>query len=465
MKNSGIDKNSQNNSTHVPFREKLKRNVGLQTYIYHKEYVKPSVAVTHNLETLEYSKLWAVPHSVSYIIVLSVLLFTCGDMSSGELEGTAKKGIYAVIGCLVTFGCIYLPDSVLKRPHPVFWRFFQSLGILYLLFLVFILFQTLESTRKIMNFFDSDLGQPLLEKEYAAQCGLTKTDFPFVNFENILISVDFYMLIHFVGWVYKMIFVRDVYMCWFLSVTWELIELSLRHWINNFYECWWDSLILDIFLCNGLGIYIGSKICSYFESRDYKDWISEKYKMTKVRYYLKYLLPNTWVKHEWNTFSSFKGYISSLWLMAVLHLVDLSNFMLKWVIWIPPSHNLLLVRIFIWAGLAAMSIREYYEYVTSKTVRKFGQYVWLAHMILFTEYAIIFKFSKNMYEDIAPAWVKLFWVGFVFLNITFAIWLILRDLKISRVSEAEKKVESFPNGYELPMDIEYVDESTQCGDN
>lgn len=49
-------------------------------------------------------------------------------------------------------------------------------------------------------------------------------------------------------------------MTWIISILFEIVELSLRHWIPNFYECWWDSLLLDLFGCNLIGILIGTWI-------------------------------------------------------------------------------------------------------------------------------------------------------------------------------------------------------------
>ena len=32
------------------------------------------------------------------------------------------------------------------------------------------------------------------------------------------------------------------------------------HLLPNFYECWWDNMILDVLLCNGLGIFTGMQV-------------------------------------------------------------------------------------------------------------------------------------------------------------------------------------------------------------
>ena len=47
------------------------------------------------------------------------------------------------------------------------------------------------------------------------------------------------------------------------------MELTFRHHLPNFYECWWDHLFLDIFGCNALGIYFGHLTCKFFEMKNY----------------------------------------------------------------------------------------------------------------------------------------------------------------------------------------------------
>ena len=54
-----------------------------------------------------------------------------------------------------------------------------------------------------------------------------------------------------------------------------LPQLLFAHLLPNFIECWWDAVILDILLCNGVGIYIGMQVCRWLEMRDYK-WESIK---------------------------------------------------------------------------------------------------------------------------------------------------------------------------------------------
>jgi phosphatidylserine synthase 2 len=50
----------------------------------------------------------------------------------------------------------------------------------------------------------------------------------------------------------------------------ELMEITFRHWLPNFYECWWDHIILDIILCNTGGILVAYYLMKRFGMREYK---------------------------------------------------------------------------------------------------------------------------------------------------------------------------------------------------
>lgn len=39
-----------------------------------------------------------------------------------------------------------------------------------------------------------------------------------------------------------MMIIRDVKMCWICSVVFEILEVTFRHWLPNFWECWWDHV-------------------------------------------------------------------------------------------------------------------------------------------------------------------------------------------------------------------------------
>ena len=51
------------------------------------------------------------------------------------------RGLLAAAGAFLVFSVLYLHDGPFRRPHPAVWRCVTGIGIVYLLSLVFLLFQ------------------------------------------------------------------------------------------------------------------------------------------------------------------------------------------------------------------------------------------------------------------------------------------------------------------------------------
>jgi phosphatidylserine synthase 2 len=120
---------------------------------------------------------------------------------------------------------------------------------LYTMFLVYVLFQPLNEARNLFKFFGSRLGEPLPEKSYAEDCRVFTPENPNNMFFNVYeAAVDVHFFAHLFGWWFKMMIIRDVKMCWLNSIMFEILEVTFRHWLPNFWECWWDHVITFIAL-------------------------------------------------------------------------------------------------------------------------------------------------------------------------------------------------------------------------
>lgn len=150
----------------------------------------------------------------------------------------------ALLG-LLAFSCAQFPGTVIKKPHPLFWRLVLGLMTFYSLLLIYLFLQPLNDARGLLKLFDENFGVPLDEKNYALDCAVYTPSNPRGNFANIKDAVlDIYFVAHFFGWWIKMMIMRDVTLCWIGSVTFEIIEITFQHWIPNFWECWWDHVRL-----------------------------------------------------------------------------------------------------------------------------------------------------------------------------------------------------------------------------
>lgn len=120
-----------------------------------------------------------------------------------------------------------------------------------------------------MQNIDPKLGVHLPEKAYGTDCRL------WIPGEGLHLQVlkdtlfDEFVIAHTLGWWAKALLIRNFWVLSILSVGFELCELTFQHWLLNFNECWWDSWILDVAVCNLGGLLIGMKTVEYFGSKNY----------------------------------------------------------------------------------------------------------------------------------------------------------------------------------------------------
>lgn len=453
----------------------MRRNVGIQTITPSKEYISPSVAVQHNLEIMEYPKFVVLPHSLTTLAFACLAIFYLAFVTNGTFETNSKNAIIALVVAVLAYSSIYLPDSTMRRPHPVFWRLVQGMALIYLGFVIFILCQSREDARNFLTFFDSNLNRPLVEKDYASDCSLSSHSFPYFSLRPIWDNIDVYVVCHLLGWFFKMMMVRNFYFCWFLSIFFELLEITFRYWLPNFYECWWDQVILDVFGANALGIWMGSIVVQWMDMKNFK-WIGENKldansndqsnqnktapkKNIIKRFFasFKIFAPNNIQKYDWQMLSSTKRFYSIIWYVIFMNLVDLSNFFNKHLLWLPSDHWLLQIRIWIWALLSTISTSEYYEYITNKNCIRLGHNVWLAHVILFGEAMIVYKFSEGYFTQPFPNWVIGFWIGVIMIISLITGYLLVKDLHRRWKNKGlSSKNDADTNTIEPSIDVEEV---------
>ena len=76
------------------------------------------------------------------------------------------------------------------------------------------------------------------EKEYGINCND-------VTLDRLWGSLDWFAFGHYWGWGMKALIIRHYGILWSVSIMWELTEMVFGHLLPNFYECWWDNLVLD----------------------------------------------------------------------------------------------------------------------------------------------------------------------------------------------------------------------------
>eukprot|EP01026_Neomeris_dumetosa_P009437 TRINITY_DN13203_c0_g1_i1.p2 TRINITY_DN13203_c0_g1~~TRINITY_DN13203_c0_g1_i1.p2 ORF type:complete len:236 (-),score=10.50 TRINITY_DN13203_c0_g1_i1:77-784(-) len=233
-------------------------------------------------------------------------------------------------------------------------------------------------------------------------------------------------------------------MLWSVSILFELMEQTFKHMLPNFNECWWDSWLLDVAICNAIGIFTGMATVGYFRSHTY-DWRGlKKHKgvIAKAKRSILQFTPKTFEHYQWSIFSSPKRCLQCLILTMAVLTVEVNAFFLKFVLWVPPSCMLNVYRLIIFFMMAIPATYEYYEFIqrrntsVNEAVIKLGSYAWLAFAAVFMELLIIFKFSQGLFLQPWPKHVLVIW-GVVLL--VFVITMMIWQFFLSRKRKNFKK--------------------------
>ena len=228
----------------------------------------------HSLEKDDFNFLFYTPRTLSTLVMIIGFINFCAYGYLDELKIKTRPYFHdpenpdvledyrwPFFFCLLTifaFAATHFPDSMIKRPHPVFWRVILGMMVTYTTFMTFLLLLPVDNARFMFKLFHPSMGNPLPERSYADDCRVYTPENPESKFYNITDAVfDVHFIAHLAGWWFKMMIMRDTKIAWITSISFELIEISFRHMLPNFYECWWDHLFLDLFGCNMFGIFLG----------------------------------------------------------------------------------------------------------------------------------------------------------------------------------------------------------------
>nr|CAG4645503.1 EOG090X05CZ [Lynceus sp. MCZ IZ 141354] len=350
------------------------------------------------------------PHTISLLLLCTgTLLYSAFTREDNDFRDNVWSGIRCVIFFFLVISVLAFPNGPFTRPHPALWRMVFGLSVLYLLALQFVLFQDYHTIRGILIWIDPSLEHFNIDmdKDYAVNC----SD---ITFERLWSHMDVFAFSHFFGWIMKALLVRHYGILWTISITWEITEIAFAHLLPNFVECWWDAILLDVVICNGLGIYVGMKLCEYLEMRTY-NWESIKDIQTatgKLKRAVLQFTPESWTHVRWlDPHSSYMRLFAVSQLIILWQISELNTFFLKHIFELPPSHSLNALRLMLIGLIVAPSVRQYYSYATDTRVKRVGTQCWVYTAIMVTEAIICLKFGRSIFQQTQ--------------SLTLSIWLAI----------------------------------------
>ena len=367
-------------------------------------------------------------HVNSLLVVLSVSIcavpFFYGPFAS--IEQALMKSFPFVCLIFLAVACVAFPHGPFIRPHPLIWRTLFGASILYLLGVVALLFLTTDQVRAFFHMLDPAVGTHFTLPTYADDCTL--------SFENLYSAMDLFVPAHFFGWVVKSLMIRHRILCWTLSIAWELLEISLIYAVPNFAECWWDQWIMDVLVCNGLGIEVGLYLCNYLEHRRYK-WsgvLERAPIVAKIKRAALQFTPESWMHVEWESLSTVTRFVQVQMLLIFLLTGELNAFLLKLNLFIPTSHRWNIYRLVFLTLIAMPAIRQFYLYCVDRRVDRLGSQCVVTILILITETALALKtMDKAAFHP--PQRNVNMWIGAGVVYVTTCVILLLRSRNTDRV--------------------------------
>ncbi|KAL0477216.1 phosphatidylserine synthase [Acrasis kona] len=368
------------------------------------------------------------PHTVTILLILitSIIYFSfIKDDVSQSTEATTKRGLVAVIVVFLVYCGVQFRDGIIIRPHPAVWRVVTGVGLIYLLVLVFFCFQSRDDARRYLAHLYPELGKPLPERSYGDSCDIYTPNHPESNFANLRDTLlDEFIIAHVFGYVAKAIIFRDMKLCWLLSLFFEIMEITLQHWLENFKECWWDHLIIDVLVCNNLGIVFGLYLCDFLRLKKYPLWIGVDEIPTtrgKVVRILQQFTPFSWTSYNWRMFENPRRFAYSIGIVLAMNIVDLNAFFLKYILWVPPRNPLNTYRLLLWFFVGMPAVREYYQFASDDHCKRLGNNIWLAIAIVCMELLLVFKYSTGLFHQSFPNHI---WFPWLISGVFFVLWFV-----------------------------------------
>ncbi|CAD5220206.1 unnamed protein product [Bursaphelenchus okinawaensis] len=363
------------------------------------------------------------PHSISILLALAVYsIYNAFLLQDSQSDQNIFSGVKATIILFLFISAFISPNGPFIRPHPVVWRIVFGVSVLYALLLQLTLFQSFDDVKKVLTWLDPDglSKRKIEETSYAEACWD-------ITLDRILASVDFFVVAHFVGWVMKALLIRHTIICWYISILWELTELFFGHVLPNFRECWWDAILLDILLCNGLGIYCGIKLCKFLEFHEFH-WESIKEIQTaggKMRRVVLQFTPESWIRVDWFNNRSLRRCGAIFLFIMFWLLAELNTFFLKSIVVIDVQHPLVTARLVLICFISAPTIRQWYLFVTDPRTTRIGMQTWTFALVCILELAICIKFGRKTFESLQMQ-ALLLWIVVVVIGTIICVWISVK---------------------------------------
>ncbi|PFH38392.1 putative phosphatidylserine synthase [Besnoitia besnoiti] len=320
-----------------------------------------------------------------------------GGSSPAAAASPLSTGVRRVVLELLVLVCIYCflqaKDGLLVRPHPGFWRVVHGVCLVHLIVMVVLLAVDVETGRTALQLlFPEIVGAR--EKVFAGTLVMDCR----INGDTIMRQLrSVWFVSHVVGWLCKMVILRNWGFCLLYSVAFEIGELSFQWLVPELCECWWDSIFIDALLSNVSGMLLGAIIMKLINMHQY-DWLGRYPLYQKV---LMSLTPFSSEDYDWSFYKTPRHLFLAITLLVFCLFTELNVFFLMAVLDIPAVHYINPLRTLYLSLLGAAAAAEHYEY-TMYSRERIGHNEWLLAIILCIELLVCVKYGASRFPRFSP---------------------------------------------------------------
>ncbi|ANQ08865.1 Phosphatidyl serine syntase [Plasmodium coatneyi] len=261
----------------------------------------------------------------------------------------------------------------------------NALIMFYYPIVLFLHFFTTSEVGSMIKHIFKNITFHTVEKSYMENCN---------SFENVKDKFDVFVIAHLGGWFVKALAIRNFFVLNLNSVLFELIELRFQHILPNFYECWWDHIILDVLVCNLAGILIGFLVMKWLKMPLFSWNLPDKFKPNK-----KGIIFPTVDRLLRKVFTNSSSLMLLVFFCLMANLNDLNIFFLKAQLHLLQTNYLVLFREAVIVVVVFQGCIHLQRIISEQPNPKRLYYTFAATITLLIELSLAIKWKHNLVSD------------------------------------------------------------------
>ncbi|CAA9988874.1 phosphatidylserine synthase, putative [Plasmodium knowlesi strain H] len=261
----------------------------------------------------------------------------------------------------------------------------NALIMFYYPMILFLHFFTTSEVRSMIKYIFKNITFHAVEKSYMENCN---------SLENVMDKIDVYVIAHLGGWFLKTLAIRNFFVLNLNSVLFELIELRFQHILPNFYECWWDHIILDVLGCNLAGILIAFGVMKWLNMPLFSWNFPDKFKPNK-----KGIIFPTVDRLLRKVFTNSSSLVLLVFFSLMTNLNDLNIFFLKAELQLWQTNYLVFFREAVIVTIVFQGCIHLHRIISEPLNLKSLYYVITSSTILLLELSLAIRWKHNLVSD------------------------------------------------------------------